>query len=109
MTYKALWNGVVVAEAGGAEILEIEGNVYFPPHALKRDYLKEIDQTSVCPWKGTANYYDLDVNGEKNPAAAWYYKNPKPGSPDLVAKSNNGQGDFKDYVAFWNGVEVKND
>lgn len=108
MTYKALWNGVVLAEAGGAEILEIEGNVYFPPHSLKEDYFKKIEQTSACPWKGTASYYDLEVNGEKNDAAAWYYNNPKAGAPDLVAKSNNGQGDFKDYVAFWNGVEVKN-
>lgn len=109
MTYKALWNGVVLAEAGGAEILEIEGNVYFPPHALNKDYFKSNSQTSRCPWKGEASYYDVHVNDEINPAAAWYYAEPNPSAYELVAKSNNGQGNFKDYVAFWNGVEVKND
>ncbi len=90
---KAIWNGKVVAESDTFE--EVEGNVYFPPEALKREYFTETDHTSICSWKGTAGYFSLDVDGKTNPNAAWIYRDPK----QAAAK-------IKDHVAFWRGVEV---
>ena len=90
---KAIWNGKVVAESDRFE--EVEGNVYFPPDALKREYFTESDTTSICPWKGTAGYFDLTVDGKTNANAAWIYRNPKPAATNI-----------KDHVAFWRGVEV---
>jgi uncharacterized protein (DUF427 family) len=93
---KATWNGVVLAEAPDSAVETVEGNVYFPPHSLNLEYLKESDRTSVCPWKGKARYYDLEVDGKRNTGAAWYYPNPSVAAAKL-----------KDYVAFWKGVEVE--
>jgi len=90
---KAIWNGKVVAESEKFE--EVEGNVYFPPDALKREYFSDSDHTSICPWKGTAGYYSLTVDGKSNPNAAWIYRDPKPAAANI-----------KDHVAFWRGVEV---
>lgn len=90
---RAIWNGKVVAESDRFE--EVEGNVYFPPDALKREFLIDSDHTSVCPWKGTAGYYTLVVDGKTNPNAAWVYRDPKPAAAKI-----------KDHVAFWRGVEV---
>ena len=90
---KAIWNGKVVAESDRFE--EVEGNVYFPPEALKREYFSDSDATSVCPWKGAAGYFDLTVDGKTNANAAWIYRNPKPAAANI-----------KDHVAFWRGVEV---
>jgi uncharacterized protein (DUF427 family) len=90
---KAIWNGKVVAESGTFE--EVEGNVYFPPASLKREYFNDSDHTSVCPWKGTAGYFNLTVDGKTNPNAAWIYRDPKPAAANI-----------KDHVAFWHGVEV---
>ena len=91
---KAIWNGAVVAESDKTEV--IEGNHYFPPDAIDRQYFKESDHHTVCGWKGTASYYDLVVDGKTNEQAAWYYPEPK----DAVSG-------IRDYVAFWKGVEVQ--
>jgi uncharacterized protein (DUF427 family) len=90
---KAIWNGVVIAES--AETVVVEGNHYFPKEAVKPEFLRESDHHTVCPWKGTASYYSLEVAGQKNANAAWYYPSPKD-----AAKKITG------YVAFWKGVQV---
>ena len=91
---KAIWNGQVLAESNETEI--VEGNHYFPPASLNREFFKTCDHTTVCGWKGTASYYDVVVSGETNRQAAWYYEDPK----DAVSN-------IRDYVAFWKGVEVQ--
>jgi uncharacterized protein (DUF427 family) len=91
---KATWNGVVLAESDKCEV--VEGNQYFPPDSVKREYFKETSTHSVCPWKGTASYYSLEVNGQENKDAAWYYPEPKDAAKQI-----------KDYVAFWKGVQVE--
>jgi uncharacterized protein (DUF427 family) len=91
---RALWNGVVVAESDKFEL--VEGNVYFPPSAIKNEYFKNSDKHTKCPWKGTASYYTLDVNGQENPDAAWYY-------PQTMPSAKHIEG----YIAFWRGVEVE--
>jgi uncharacterized protein (DUF427 family) len=90
---KAVWNGKVIAES--SDIVTVEGNAYFPAGALDRAYVTESQHTSVCPWKGTANYYSLNVDGKVNKDAVWYYATPK----DAAAQ-------IKDRVAFWKGVTV---
>ncbi len=89
----ATWNGAVLARSD--ETVVVEGNHYFPPDSVDRDLVEEVDQTTVCPWKGTASYYDVVVDGERNPGAAWYYPAPKDAAAEI-----------KDHVAFWRGVEV---
>ena len=90
---KAIWNGKVLAES--ETTVEVEGSQYFPPDSLNRDDFADSDTTTVCGWKGTANYYDVVVAGEKNADAAWYYASPKPEAENI-----------KGHVAFWKGVEV---
>jgi uncharacterized protein (DUF427 family) len=90
---KAIWNGAVLAESN--ETVEVEGNQYFPVNSVHREYLKPSNHHSICPWKGTASYYDVEVNGQRNANAAWYYPDPKPAAKQI-----------KDRVAFWKGVEV---
>ena len=90
---KAIWNGKVIAESN--ETVVIEGNHYFPKDSIKTEYFKESETHTVCPWKGTASYYTVDVDGTQNTDAAWYY----PEASDLAKKIEN-------YVAFWRGVEV---
>ena len=90
---KANWNGATLAESD--ETIVVEGNHYFPPTALNRTYFKPSQTETVCGWKGTASYYDLEVDGKMNRDAAWYYPSPK----SEAAK-------FAGYVAFWKGVEV---
>ena len=90
---KATWNGQVIAESDATEI--VEGNHYFPADAINKDFFESSDHTTVCPWKGTANYQHVVVDGERNENAAWYYADPKP-------EANN----IKGYFAFWKGVEV---
>lgn len=97
---KASWNGVVVAEAPKEDLIRIEGNWYFPPSSLKREYFADSDHHTVCHWKGEASYYDLVVDGKTNEFGAWYYPQPKAGSIERVKR------DFTDYVAFWNGIAV---
>jgi uncharacterized protein (DUF427 family) len=91
---KAIWENTVLAESN--QTIEVEGNQYFPPDAIKREFFKPSDQHTTCPWKGLASYYDVDVNGKRNANAAWYYPVPKP-----AAKKITG------YVAFWKGVKVE--
>ena len=83
------------ALAESREGVEVEGNYYFPPQSLKRDYFTPSPTHTSCPWKGEASYYDIQVNGRINKDAAWYYPSPKD-----AAKSIAG------YVAFWKGVQV---
>lgn len=90
---KALWNNQVIAESD--DTVEVEGNHYFPRDSVKDDYLAESDHTSVCGWKGTANYYSLEVDGQTNENAVWYYAEPKDAAKEIAGR-----------VAFWKGVEV---
>jgi uncharacterized protein (DUF427 family) len=91
---KAMWEGTVVAESN--QCVEVEGNQYFPPSSIKPEYFKPSSTQTVCPWKGTASYYDLEVNGKRNAGAAWFYPDPKPAASQI-----------KDHVAFWKGVKVE--
>jgi uncharacterized protein (DUF427 family) len=93
VTVKAVWNGVVLAESDGT--IMVEGNHYFPPDSLNREYLKESDKRTVCPWKGKASYYHVEVDGKVNKDAAWYYPSPNPAAKQI-----------RDYVAFWRGITV---
>lgn len=97
---RALWNGVVVAEADDDTLIRIEGNWYFPPDSLKRELFSDSDHHTVCFWKGDASYYNINVGDKTNEFGAWYYHTPKEGSIERVGE------DFTDYVAFWNGVEI---
>lgn len=90
---KAVWNDVVLAESDAT--LLVEGNYYFPPDSVLRDYFKPSDTRTDCHWKGTASYYDIVVDGHINQDAAWSYPDPK------------AEADYiKGYVAFWNGVVI---
>lgn len=89
----ATFKGQVIAES--AETVVVEGNHYFPPAAVNQDYLRASDTSSVCPWKGTAGYYDVVVGDDVSAAAAWYYAEPKDAAAEI-----------KDHVAFWKDVEV---
>ena len=91
---KAVWNGQVVADSDKTVV--VEGNHYFPPEAIKRDYFKASEQHTVCPWKGTASYYDVVVGGKTSEGGAWYYPEPKPAAAEI-----------KGYIAFWRGVKVE--
>jgi uncharacterized protein (DUF427 family) len=91
---KAMWDGAVLAESNAT--VEVEGNQYFPPDALRKEYFKPNDTHSVCPWKGTASYFDVEVNGKRNAGAAWFYPEPNPAAKQI-----------KGYVAFWKGVTVE--
>ena len=96
---KAIWNGKVLAESD--DTILIEGNQYFPPDSIKKEFFSPSDMHTTCHWKGEANYYNITVDGETNENAAWYYPEPKEGSVKRVGK------DFRNYVAFWHGVEVE--
>ena len=91
---KATWNGVTLAESD--KCIVIEGNQYFPPDAVQRDYFQTSDTHTTCPWKGLASYYSVEVDGKVNKDAAWYYPAPKDAAKEI-----------KDYVAFWRGVTVE--
>lgn len=91
---KAIWNNQVIAESD--ETVVIEGNHYFPANSLKKEFFKESSEESVCFWKGTANYYNLEVDGQTNENAAWVYKTPSEAAERI-----------KDHVAFWKGVTVE--
>ena len=90
---KAIWNGQVIAESDDTVI--IEGNHYFPREAVKAEFLRDSATTTECHWKGTASYHSIEVDGELNADAAWYYAEPK----DAAAP-------IRDRIAFWKGVEV---
>ena len=91
---QAIWNGTVIADSDNTET--VDGNNYFPPESINREFFRQSDATTVCSWKGTASYYDVVVNDQVNEQAAWFYADPKPEAENI-----------KGYVAFWKGVEVK--
>jgi uncharacterized protein (DUF427 family) len=93
MTVRAEWNDTVLAESDDTVV--VEGNHYFPKEAIRQELFEEVPTTTVCPWKGTASYYDVVVDGARNAGAAWYYPQPM----DAAAH-------IKDRVAFWKGVRV---
>ena len=90
---KASWNGTVLAESD--ETIIVEGNHYFPPGSIKREYFMESDNHTVCSWKGVASYYDVHVDGKTNQNAAWYYPEPQSAAEKIAG-----------YIAFWHGVRV---
>jgi uncharacterized protein (DUF427 family) len=90
---KAVWNNTVVAES--ADTVVVEGNHYFPAASVRPGFLKPSSTTTVCGWKGTANYWTLDVNGSVNPDAAWYYAEPKEAAKEIRGR-----------IAFWKGVQI---
>jgi uncharacterized protein (DUF427 family) len=93
---RATWNDALLAEAEPQELELVEGNVYFPPSAVKRTYLRDSATHTVCPWKGTCSYYDVVVGDKVNKDAAWYY-------PDCKPEAKRIEG----FVAFWKGVKVE--
>lgn len=90
---KAIWNDAVIAESNDTVV--VEGNHYFPLDAVNESFLRPSDKTSFCPWKGTASYYTLSVDGADNTDAAWFYPNPKSAAQQIEGR-----------VAFWRGVQV---
>jgi uncharacterized protein (DUF427 family) len=94
MKKQAIWNGQVIAESD--DLVNVEGNYYFPVDSLNKAFIKGSDTNTFCPWKGTASYYSLEVDGKANPDAVWYYPTPKDAAKHITNR-----------VAFWRGVEVK--
>jgi uncharacterized protein (DUF427 family) len=91
---QAIWNGVVIAESDKTVI--VEGNHYFPPESVKKEFFKPSEHTSVCSWKGDCRYYTLEVDGKLNENAAWYYPQPKSAAAQITG-----------HIAFWKGVTIK--
>jgi len=91
---KAIWKGTILAESNQTRV--VEGNHYFPPNSIKKEYFQTSENHTICPWKGMASYYDVEVDGQVNKNAAWYYPSPKPAAKDISG-----------YVAFWKGVQVE--
>ncbi|MFY9529233.1 MAG: DUF427 domain-containing protein [Candidatus Acidiferrales bacterium] len=91
---RAIWQNAVIAESDKTII--VEGNHYFPPDAVRKEFLKPSSTHTECPWKGTASYYNVEVNGAMNPDAAWYYPDPRAAARQI-----------KDRIAFWRGVRVE--
>jgi uncharacterized protein (DUF427 family) len=92
---KAIWNDIIITES--EETIHIEGNHYFPPDSIKKEYFHKSNNTSRCIWKGKANYLSVTVNGKTNQDCVWFF--PK---PSFLAKKITG------HIAFWNGVKVHN-
>lgn len=93
---KAIWNGAVLAESEATVV--VEGNHYFPPESLHREYFSPSSTHTTCSWKGTADYFSITVEGATNTDAAWVYPDPKPAAKEIAG-----------YVAFWRGVSVSGD
>ena len=91
---KATWNGQVLAESENTIV--VEGNHYFPPDSLDREFFRDSDTHTICPWKGLASYLDVVVDGQSNRDAAWYYPEPKEAAKHITG-----------YVAFWKGVSIE--
>ena len=92
---KAIWNNTIIAEAPAAATETVEGNIYFPPDSVRREFLQPSQTHTECGWKGTASYYNVVVNGAINPDAAWYYPQPKDAAKNITG-----------HIAFWKGVTV---
>lgn len=91
---RAIWNGAILAQTEDYEM--VEGNVYFPPETIDPQYFRASSTHTICPWKGVASYYTVEVAGQVNTDAAWYYPDPKPAAANI-----------KGYIAFWHGVKVE--
>ena len=91
---KVTWHGATLAES--EDTVVVEGNHYFPPESVRADYLRDSDTHTTCPWKGLASYKSIEVDGELNVDAAWYYPEPKDAAAEI-----------KDRFAFWRGVEIE--
>jgi uncharacterized protein (DUF427 family) len=91
---KASWNGKTIAESNNCVV--VEGNQYFPRESVGEEYLRASSHHTVCPWKGTASYYDVVVDGQTNANAAWYYPSPSDAAKEITNR-----------IAFWKGVEVR--
>jgi len=90
---RAVWNGATLAQSD--DTIVVEGNHYFPAESISAEHFAPSEHTSVCPWKGTASYYDVVVDGQVNEQAAWFYPEPKDAAAEI-----------RGYVAFWKGVSV---
>jgi uncharacterized protein (DUF427 family) len=93
LSMKAIWNGSVIAESD--DTIVIENNHYFPPDAVKQEFFITSGTHTICPWKGEASYFNVQVDGKTNDDAAWYYPAPKDAAKEI-----------KNYIAFWKGVKV---
>jgi uncharacterized protein (DUF427 family) len=93
---KAIWNGAVLAESD--DTIVVEGNHYFPRKSVDERYFAPSHNHSVCHWKGTASYFHVEVDGQRNPNAAWYYPTPSSAASEIAG-----------YLAFWHGVDVIED
>lgn len=93
---KAIWNGTVIAEASENAVEIVEGNVYFPLHAVRQEYLQPSEQVTQCHWKGTANYFHVVVGLVTNRNAAWIYRQPFDAAKKIA-----------DHIAFWHGVKIE--
>lgn len=93
-TYRAIWNGAVLAESD--QTIELEGNQYFPRDSINPGFFHDSTRKTTCPWKGVAKYYAIEVENETNPNASWYYPNPSPAARLIT-----------DHIAFWNGITVE--
>ncbi len=91
---KAIWNSQIIAES--EKTIVVEGNHYFPPDAIKKEFFEESQTHTTCGWKGVASYFSIVVGGKKNNDAAWYYPDPRDAAKHI-----------KGYVAFWRGVKVE--
>ena len=91
---KAVWNGQVLAES--AQTVIVEGNHYFPPASIKKEYFRDSNTKTHCPWKGDASYFTIEVAGKQNVDAAWYYPDPSEKAMEI-----------KGFIAFWKGVTVE--
>lgn len=91
---KAIWNNQVIAESD--QTVVVEGNHYFPPDSIQKEFFETSQTHTSCPWKGEASYKNISVNGKTNNDAAWYYPNPKPAASQI-----------KDHIAFWKGVKIE--
>ena len=91
---RAVWNGTVIAESDRTVV--VEGNHYFPATSVRSEFLRPSETHTTCPWKGKASYHSLEVNGQQNPDAAWYYPEPSAAAREI-----------KDHIAFWKGVRIE--
>lgn len=94
--YRAIWKNTVLAESN--ETVKLEGNHYFPPDTIKREFLKSSATHTTCGWKGVASYYNAVVDGEVNSDCAWFYPDPKDAAKEIAG-----------HVAFWRGVVIEED
>jgi len=102
---KAIWKDKVVAEADKKDLIYIEGNWYFPPTSVKKEFLRESETPYTCPWKGVCQYYDVGAGNDWSKDNAWNYPTPKPSAIEIV-KNSSGK-DFSGYFAFWKDVSVE--